>query len=54
MSGNAMATRVAVTVVALGAVTTAASAADFDWKKFQATQNGAGIQVKTMFEKGAA
>ena len=35
MSGNAMATRVAVTVVALGAVTTAASAADFDWKKFQ-------------------
>ena len=35
MSGSAMATRVAVTVIALGAVTTAASAADFDWKKFQ-------------------
>ncbi len=35
MSGNAFATRVAVTIVALGAVTTAASAADFDWKKFQ-------------------
>ena len=35
MSRNALATRVAVTIVALGAVTTAATAADFDWKKFQ-------------------
>src|SRR5258708_9887975 len=35
MSGNAFATSVAVTVVGLAAVTTAASAADFDWKKFQ-------------------
>ncbi len=35
MSGNAFAARVAVTIVALGAVTTAARAADFDWKKFQ-------------------
>ena len=35
MSGNAFATRLAVTIVALGAVTTAARAADFDWKKFQ-------------------
>src|SRR5258708_16050547 len=35
MSGNAFATRVAVTVVVLGAVTSAANAADFDWKKFQ-------------------
>jgi len=33
MSKNALATRVAVTAVALGAITTAASAADFDWKK---------------------
>src|SRR5260370_22361096 len=35
MSGNAFATSVAVTVVGLAAATTAASAADFDWKKFQ-------------------
>src|ERR1700753_4313797 len=35
MSTSAFATRVAVTIVALGAVTTAAHAADFDWKKFQ-------------------
>ena len=35
MSGNAWATRVAVTMIALGAATTAALAADFDWKKFQ-------------------
>src|SRR5260370_34692734 len=35
MSGSVFATRVAVIVFALGAVTTAASAADFDWKKFQ-------------------
>src|ERR1019366_3754319 len=35
MSKNALATRVAVTAVALGAITTAASGADFDWKKFQ-------------------
>src|SRR5258708_21176224 len=34
MSNNALATRVAITVVALGAITTA-NAADFDWKKFQ-------------------
>src|SRR6202050_4830850 len=34
MSGSAFATRVAV-IVALGAVTTAANAAEFDWKKFQ-------------------
>src|SRR5258705_5098388 len=35
MSGNAFATRVAVTAMALGTVATAAGAADFDWKKFQ-------------------
>ncbi len=35
MSGDALATRVAVTFLALGTATTAASAADFDWKKFQ-------------------
>src|SRR5665213_1085597 len=35
MSGNAFATRVAVTMIALAAATTAASAADFDWRKFQ-------------------
>jgi len=35
MSGSVFATRVAVIVFALGAVTTAATAADFDWKKFQ-------------------
>src|ERR1700733_15837186 len=35
MSGYKFATRVAVTIVALGAVTSAAHAADFDWKKFQ-------------------
>jgi multiple sugar transport system substrate-binding protein len=34
MSGNAFATRVAVTAMALGTVATAAGAADFDWKKF--------------------
>src|ERR1700676_4411159 len=34
MSNNALATRVAITVVALGVITTA-NAADFDWKKFQ-------------------
>jgi hypothetical protein len=36
MSGNAVAVRVAITAgVALGVVTTAANAVDFDWKKFQ-------------------
>src|SRR5467141_3337005 len=35
MSGNAFATRVAVTAMALGTVATAAGAADFSWKKFQ-------------------
>src|SRR3984885_14558204 len=35
MSGNALAMRVAVTAITLAAVTTAAHAADFDWKKFQ-------------------
>src|SRR5882724_8670815 len=35
MSGNAFATRVAVTAMALGTVASAANAAEFDWKKFQ-------------------
>jgi multiple sugar transport system substrate-binding protein len=35
MTRNAGASRVAMTAVALGAITTAAGAADFDWKKFQ-------------------
>jgi multiple sugar transport system substrate-binding protein len=35
MFDNALATRGAVTFVALGVLTTAAHAADFDWKKFQ-------------------
>src|SRR5271155_2541891 len=35
MFKNALATRVAFTVAALGAITTVAHAADFDWKKFQ-------------------
>jgi hypothetical protein len=35
MSKDALATRVAISLMALGAATTAANAADFDWKKFQ-------------------
>jgi multiple sugar transport system substrate-binding protein len=35
MFGNVIATRVAITVIALGAFTTATHAADFDWKRFQ-------------------
>jgi len=35
MSKDALATQVAISLMALGAATTAANAADFDWKKFQ-------------------
>ncbi|MDB5546897.1 MAG: transporter substrate-binding protein [Tardiphaga sp.] len=35
MSKDALATRVVISLMALGAATTAACAADFDWKKFQ-------------------
>src|SRR2546430_6675040 len=35
MTNHAWATRIAVTAVALGSITSAAQAAEFDWKKFQ-------------------
>ena len=35
MSKDALSTRVAISLMALGAATTAAGAADFDWKKYQ-------------------